>query len=63
MKLLQLSKFGLEGAISVLILVAAAKFYRMQISTRSGCLKDHLVVTTESIEANEPVNSLADLVA
>jgi len=63
MELLQLSKFGLEGAISVLILVAAAKFYRMKIATKSACCGEQILITTESIGANEPVNNLADLVA
>jgi hypothetical protein len=62
MELLALSKFTLESAGSILILVFALKFVRMKCKTHSGCFGDRIVVDTSNIGANDPINSLAELV-
>jgi hypothetical protein len=61
MELLSLSKFTLESAGAILILVFAVKFLRTSIRTHSGCCGGRIIIDTNNIGANEPINNLGEI--
>lgn len=40
--------YGVEGSITILILVIAYKIYKMKITTHSGCCGERFVVDTQN---------------
>ena len=44
----QLGTLTLEGSVSLLIFVLAAKLYKIKIHTQSGCCGDAVLVTTDN---------------
>lgn len=40
--------YGIEGSITILILVIAYKIYKMKITTHSGCCGERFVVDTQN---------------
>ena len=40
--------YGIEGSITILILVIAYKIYRMKITTHSGCCGEKLIIDTQN---------------
>jgi hypothetical protein len=41
-------KYGIEGSITVLILVIAYKIYKMKITTHSGCCGEKVIIDTQN---------------
>jgi hypothetical protein len=40
--------YGVEGSVTVLILVIAYKIYKMRIHTHSGCCGDRIIIDTQN---------------
>ncbi len=62
---MELSEIGiltLEGSASLMIGVMAIKFYRMRISTHSGCCGDQITIDTHNPGQNPQTDMLASVV-